>query len=207
MIMLDLTRALIRTCPLALIAMLISCADIPTTTSNAPAPSSAPSGPFFQLDASDAKAYRTLAREQDLQLATCMQERNCEQAHFSRALSALFDNQRTAAKHFQEVIAGAPKSRLAMVSADWLKLLQDSPSERGQQGHFVKATQHAILELLNREKMVTEELIARQKKVEELSTQLETLKLIDQEMNEKTPRIRPRARSPQTISEPDEAMK
>src|SRR5687768_1140975 len=128
----DFTCALIRTCLLALIAMLISCA----TTSNAPVPSSALSGPFFQLDATDAKAFRTLAREQDLQLATCSQEHSCEQAHFSRALSALFDNQHTAVKHFQEVIAGAPKSRLATVSADWLKLLHESPSEREQQGHF-----------------------------------------------------------------------
>ncbi len=200
------TRALIRTCSLVLIAMLVSCADIPTTTTNAPASSSALSGPFFQIDATDAKVYRTLAREQDLQLATCSQEHSCEQAHFSRALSALFENQRTAVKHFREVIAGAPKSRLATVSADWLKLLHDSPSER-EHSQFAKATQHAILELLNREKAVTEELIARQKKVEELSSQLETLKLIDQEMNEKTHRIRPRARSPQTISEPDEAMR
>jgi hypothetical protein len=199
----DFTCALIRTCLLALIAMLISCA----TTSNAPVPSSVLSGPFFQLDATDAKAFRTLAREQDLQLATCSQEHSCEQAHFSRALSALFDNQRTAVKHFQEVIAGAPKSRLATVSADWLKLLHESPSEREQQGHLAKATQHAILELLNREKVVTEELIAHQKRVEELSTQLQTLKLIDQEMNEKVHRIRPRGRSLQTISEPDEAMK
>lgn len=205
--MLDITRVFIRACQLALITILISCAEIPTTTTTTPASSSSSSGPFFHLDPTDTKAYRVLAREQDLHLATCSQERTCEQAHFSRALSALFDNQRTAAKHFQEVIAGAPKSRLATASAEWLKLLQDGPSEKERQGPLAKATQNVILELLNREKVVTEELLAREKKLEEVSTQLETLKLIDQEMNEKAYRIRPRARSPQAIYEPAEATK
>lgn len=204
--MLDITRLVIRTCPPALITILVACAELPTTTTTAPA--SLPStGPFFHLEANDAKAYRALSREHDFHLTACLQERACEQAHFSRALLALFDNQRTAAKHFQEVIAGAPKSRLAMLSADWLKLLQNAPSEKERQAHLAKATQSVILELLNREQVVKEELNAREKKLEELSTQLETLKLIDQEMNEKAHRIRPRTRTFQGISEPTDTTK
>jgi hypothetical protein len=204
--MLDITRLVIRTCPPALIAILVACAELPTTTTTAPA--SLPSTePFFHLEANDAKAYRALAREHDLHLTACLRERACEQVHFSRALLALFDNQRTAAKHFQEVIAGAPKSRLATLSADWLKLLQNAPSEKERQAHLAKATQSVILELLNREQGVKEELNAREKKLEELSTQLETLKLIDQEMNEKAHRIRPRTRTFQGISEPTDTTK
>lgn len=205
--MLDITRLFIRTCPPVLMAILVACSELQNTTTTAPASSLSSAGPFFHLDANDSKAYRALAREQDLHLATCSQERGCEQAHFSRALLALFDNQRTAAKHFQEVIAGAPKSRLATVSADWLKVLQDVPSEKERQAHLAKATQSVILELLNREQVVKEELTAREKKLEELSTQLETLKLIDQEMNERTHRIRPRTRTFQGISEPADATK
>jgi hypothetical protein len=205
--MLDITRVFIRACPPALMAILVACAELPTTTTTAPASSISSTGPFFHLDPNDAKAYRALAREQDLYLTTCSQERACEQAHFSRALLALFDNQRTAAKHFQDVIVGAPKSRLATVSADWLKVLQAAPSEKDRQAHLAKATQSMILELLNREQVVKEELSARETKVEELSTQLETLKLIDQEMNEKTHRHRPRTRSFQGISEPADATK
>jgi hypothetical protein len=172
------------------------------------APSAASSsGPFFHLDTTDAKAYRTLAREQDLHLTTCSQDRACEQVHFSRALLALFDNQRTAVKHFQDVIAAAPKSRLAGLSADWLKLLQNGSSEKDRDGLFTKATQHVILELLNREQVAKEELNAREKKLEELSNQLETLKLIDQEMNERTHRTRPRGRTFQGISDPADAAK
>jgi hypothetical protein len=200
--MLNITRLFIRTGPPALIGILVACAELPTTTTTAPASSLSSAGPFFHLDANDTKAYRALAREQDLRLTTCSEEHACELAHFSRALLALFDNQRTAAKHFQEVIAGAPKSRLATVSADWLKVLQDAPSEKERDAHLAKATQSVILELLNREQVAKEELGAREKKLEELSTQLETLKLIDQEMNEKTHRIRPRTRTFQGISEP-----
>ena len=194
--MLNTARLFIRVSLPVLLATGAACSELPSpATTTAPASTQSSNGPFFHLDANDAKAYRSLAREQDLHLATCSQERTCEQAHFSRALLALFDNQRTAAKHFQEVISGAPRSRLAAVSADWLKLLQDAPSEKDRQGHLAKATQSVILELLSREQTTKEELSAREKKLEELSTQLETLKLIDQEMNERSHRVRPRART------------
>jgi len=190
--------------PPALLAILVACSELPGPTPTVPPPSSpagSSSGPFFQVDANEAKVYRALAREQDLHLTTCAQERTCEQAHFSRALLALFDNQRTAAKHFQDVIAGAPKSRLALASNDWLILLQEVPPENERYGHLARATQSVILELLNQEQTIKEELSARERKLKDLSTQLESLKLIDQEMNEKA-RIRPRTRTLQGISEP-----
>ena len=199
-----ITRLFIPTWASVLIAILAGCAELPPTTTPSTASSS---GPFFHLDTNDAKAYRTLAREQDLHLTTCSQDRTCEQVHFSRALLALFDNQRTAAKHFQDVIAAAPKSRLAGLSADWLKLLQNGSSEKDRDGLFTTATQHVILELLNREQLTKEELNAREKKLEELSNQLETLKLIDQEMNERAHRTRPRGRTFQGISDPADATK
>ena len=206
MIMRDIIPSFIRACLPALIAILVACAEAPPTTTTAP-PSSPSAGPFFQLDVNDARAFRVLAREQDLHLATCSQQRACDQAHFSRALLALFDNQRTATKHFQEVIAAAPKSRLASASADWLKVLQETPSEKERHAHLAKATQSVILELLNREQGVKEELNVRERKLEELSAQLETLKLIDQEMNEKSHRIRPRTRTFQGISDPADPTK
>ncbi|MDQ6735062.1 MAG: hypothetical protein M3Z35_13275 [Nitrospirota bacterium] len=194
----------------ALLAILVACSEFPapTTTVTTVSPStSSSSEPFFQVDANEAKTYRALAREQDLHLTTCAQERTCEQAHFSRALLALFDNQRTAVKHFQDVIAGAPKSRLALASHDWLLLLQEVPPENERHGQLARATQSVILELLNREQAVKEELNARERKVKDLSTLLETLKLIDQEMNEKTHRLRPRTRNLQGIPEPTDTSR
>jgi hypothetical protein len=194
----------------AMLAILVACSELPAPTPavpTAPPSTGSPSGPFFLVDPSEAKAYRALAREQDLHLTTCAQERTCEQAHFSRALLALFDNQQTAAKHFQDVIAGAPKSRLAIASGDWLTLLQEGAPEHERHGHLAKATQSVILELLNREQAVKEELSVREKKLKDLSTQLETLKLIDQEMNEKAHRLRPRTRTLQGLPEPTDTSR
>jgi hypothetical protein len=208
--MLDVRRIFIGGVTPALLAILVACSQFspPATTVSTPSPStSSSSGPFFQLDPNEAKVYRALAREHDLRLTTCAQERTCEQAHFSRALLALFENQRTAAKHFQDVIAGAPKSRLALASHDWLVLLQEVPPENERHGYLARATQSVILELLNREQAVKEELSARESKLKDLSTQLETLKLIDQEMNEKAHRLRPRTRTLQGISEPTDTSR
>lgn len=195
---------------LLLIGFCSACAEVPPPTSPptsyAP-PAVLPAAPFFHNELTEAKAFRTLARDQDAHLGTCAHERTCDQAHFSRALLALFDNQRLAAKHFQDVLTIAPKGRLAAVSADWLKLLQEAPPESERQGHLAKAAQSLILELLNREQAVKEELNVREKKLEELSTQLETLKLIDQEMNERTPRMRPRPRGFQGPPEATETSK
>ncbi|HET7058491.1 MAG TPA: hypothetical protein VFI05_07145 [Nitrospiraceae bacterium] len=201
----DLRRIFIGGGPPALLAILVACSELTspiTTVPTASPPADSSSGPFFQVDANEAKMYRALAREQDLHLTTCAQERTCEQAHFSRALLALFENQRTAAKHFQDVIAGAPKSRLALASNDWLILLQEVSPENERHAHLVRATQSVILELLNREQAIKEELSARERKLKDLSAQLESLKLIDQEMNEKAHRLRPRTRTLQGISEP-----
>jgi hypothetical protein len=209
--MLDVRRIFIGAWPSLVMAALAACSQVPASTTtvptSSPQTSSSPAVPFFHLDSSEAKVYRALAREQDLHLTTCAQERSCDQAHFSRALLALFENQRTAVKHFQDVIAGSPKSRLVAASNDWLKLLQEAPPENERQSHLVRATQSLIFELLNREQMVKEELNAREKKLEELSTQLESLKLIDQEMNEKTHRLRPRTRAPQGMLDSAETPK
>ena len=207
----DVRRVFLSAWPLLVMAILAACSQVPAPTTTVPIsypPTSSPSaGPFFHLDLNEAKVYRALAREQDLQLATCAQERSCDQAHFSRALLALFENQKTAAKHFQDVIAGSPKSRLAAASSDWLTLLQDAPPEGERHSHLVRATQSLIFELLSREQRVKEELTVREKKLAELSTQLETLKLIDQEMNEKAYRLRPRTRTLQGLPDSTDTSK
>jgi len=197
--------------PAVIMTLIVGCTDVPsppaTTPTASPSPTSLPATPFFRNDANESKGYRTLVRDQEGQLASCAHDHICDQAHYSRALLALFDNQRVAAKHFQDVIALSPKSRLAAASTDWLKLLQDAPPETERSGLWAKATQGLILELLNREQAVKEELSAREKKLEELSSQIESLKLIDQEMNVKTHRLRPRSKLFQETSDPTNTPK
>ena len=147
------------------------------------------SSPFFVPDPRDAKLYQAFAREQDILLATCAESHSCDRAHFTRALVALYENKEIATKHFQEVVDGDPKSRLAASSLLWLRLLQDSPANAGLVSPFARSTERLVRDLLEMETSsvlaLQRELQARDKKVEELTQQLEALKRIDQEMKEK----------------------
>ena len=158
---------------------------------------SLPSSPFLIPDQRETARYQTLAREQDFLLTTCTESRSCDRAHFTRALAALYENQAVAAKHFQDVIDIAPKSRLAASSQFWLNLLQDPPMF-GRASPFAEATERLVRDLLELESsyVVTfqNELRARDKIVEDLTKQLEALKRIDQEMKEKSRPVRPPTR-------------
>ena len=154
-----------------------------------------PSSPLFVPDAREAQRYQALAREQDALLTTCAETRTCDRAHFIRALAFLYENQVAAAKHFQDVIDAAPKSRLASSSQFWLQLLQNPPTYFGRESSFAEATERLVRDLLELETSSVlpfqRELQARDKKVEELTQQLEALKRIDQEMKEKERTTKP----------------
>jgi hypothetical protein len=185
-------RALSATCRSGvLVAAFAAC-----TTTSAPPPVVIPtSGPFFAVDPNDIKSYRALAREQEARLTRCSQDHTCDQAHFTRALIALFENQQLAMKHFQEVLSTSPNSRLAGPSQDWMRLLDDPPSLEDREGRWGKTAQSLIVELLRRDQLMKQELTVRERKVEELTAQIESLKQIDEEMNEKSQRIRPRTKA------------
>ncbi|MBI4400022.1 MAG: hypothetical protein HY581_00135 [Nitrospirae bacterium] len=159
--------------------------------------SAPPSSPFFAPDPREIKFYQTLAREREVQLATCAKQRSCDRVHFTRALVALYENRAVAARHFQDVVAVAPKSNLASSSLIWIRLLEDAPPNDGRASPWAEATErlvHDLLELevssaeaLQREATVRQkDVTARDEKVQELTKQLEALKRIDQEMKEKS---------------------
>jgi hypothetical protein len=157
-----------------------------------------PSSPLFSLDPRDAQRYQALAREQDATLDACAETHICDRAHFTRALVALYEDQTVAAKHFQDVMAVAPKSRLAASSQFWLHLLQNPPIFFVQHSAFAEATDRLVRDLLDLEFSSTlvlqREVRTRDKRVEELTQQLDALKRIDQEMNEKSRPTRPPTR-------------
>ena len=101
---------------------------------------------------------------------------------------ALPDNPEAAASHFREVISVAPKSQLASLSASWLKTLE-APSNREDKEVAMQTSKWLLLELLRRDK-----------KLQELSRQLNALKQITLEMKEKGYLINPRTR---TVPESD----
>ena len=154
-----------------------------------------PSFPLFSLDPREAQRYQALAREQDALLATCAESHTCDHVHYTRALTALYEDQTVAAKHFQDVIDVAPKSRLASSSQFWLQFLQNPPIFLARHSSFAEATDRLVRDLLELESssalVLQREVKARDKKVEELAQQLEALKRIDQEMKEKSRPTRP----------------
>lgn len=155
-----------------------------------------PSAPLFVPDPREAQRYQALAREQDATLAACVETHTCDRAHFTRALAALYEDQTVAAKHFQDVIDAAPKSRLAASSLFWLHLLQDPPTFFGRDSSFAEAAARLARDLLEMEtssaSVIQREVKARDKKIEELTSQIEALKRIDQEMKEMKEKSRPR---------------
>jgi hypothetical protein len=126
--------------------------------------------------------------ESEKRLSGCGQEGSCDRLHFMTGLSALQSNPDTAAAHFRDVIRAAPKSSAANLSRAWLKALEASTGLEDKQV-VMDTTEWLLLELLNRDKQV-----------EELSKQLNALKLVDLEMKERTSRMKPRIPLPKPES-------
>ena len=159
---------------------------------------------FFIPDPRDGKLYVTLEREADQLLGTCSAVHFCDRAHFIRGLVALYQNREIAADHFQTAVAMAPTSARAEPSLFWLQLLKETPSGTAEDGRFSRATVQFVRDLLDGE-LLAEQLLqeletspvqslqrdlkARDRKLEDLTKQLEALKQIDQEMREKTKTI------------------
>ncbi|MGH7232528.1 MAG: hypothetical protein ACREJU_14390 [Nitrospiraceae bacterium] len=177
---------------------LAACASVQSPSATPAAhPSAAGSGtstPSVTAESVEARAFRSMSREQEGRLAVCGQDRSCDRAHFTRALLYLSENQGLAAKHFQEVVALSPKSPLASLSVSWLRLLQNQQHqpEKRRDTVFAQTTQWLIHDLWSREQGLKEELSTRDRRLEALSAQLEALKQIDLEMDEKPHPLRPK---------------
>lgn len=218
-----------------------------------PAPSL--QAPYFK-ESSDTKVLQTVVRKESQLTAKCAGKPLCDHVFFTRALAALYESRESAIRHFERVIAVAPKSQLAESSRLWLQLLQtgESPADQSwlqsvfngpatartqsllsqaiertvhdlldreitiQQLRAIQDSEAQSLEALHRElqdqerkaevfnprregsRMAIEsatlqhlqrQISDRDKKVDELTSQLEALKRIDQEMRGKTRPIKP----------------
>ncbi len=91
-----------------------------------PAPVSAPSAPFFTPTSEERAALAQRASELEALAAMCAATSSCdEQTHFSRALLSLFANRDAARASFETVISLNPTSALANSSTLWLRVLSD----------------------------------------------------------------------------------
>lgn len=162
-------------CGAAVVMGLLTLAGCATTSPPLSNPVSSPlAGP------TSASKARPLTTENEKRLLLCGQEGSCDRLHFMTALSALQSDPDAAAAHFREVIRTAPKSPAANLSRSWLNMFGAS-SRLEEKQVVMDTTDWLLLELLNRDKQV-----------EELSKQLNALKLVDLEMKERTSRMKPR---------------
>ena len=152
------------------------------------------SAPLFQANATDTVILQAVQREQETLLSTCTQHQSCDQVHFTRAMIALFQNGEAAAASFQKAIAVAPNGPFADSSALWIRFLAkrtfhpasaDEPTGAllvmkglvrtwlGQQR--VETARSPDLEVHSLQRRIRN----RDKRIAELTDQLNSLKRID----------------------------
>jgi hypothetical protein len=153
--------------------------------------------PFFPSNPGAAPFYQAVAREQEARLAICAKSQSCERAHYARALAALYESRESAARHFQQVAAAPPHSPVGAASRFWLQMLRDTP-DSGRDDPYAQAVEQLVRDYLELElvsaQSLQREVKARDKKIEELTRQLEALKRIDREMKQKVRSKQPSGR-------------
>jgi len=163
-------------------------------------PRSPLSPPFFTADGDDVTFYRTVAWNQDAELSRCTGPQSCGRVHFMRGLVGLFESRAIAVQHFQAAIALAPKSHLADSSRVWLQLLRQTTLAEPH-SLMVITTKRLVRDMLERDQAARRELNARDRRLEDLESQLkkaelvsdklEALKRIEEEIKEKSRPMKP----------------
>ena len=172
---------------------------------SAPPPPPPTVAPLFHADATDTAIVQAARREQDTLLSTCAQQQSCDQVYFTRAMVLLFQNREEAATSFQQAIAVAPHGPFADPSTLWIRFLtnrsfystsNDEPSEallevmkgtvrawlerpRATVGPAKSATLESVKNLDPSVHNLQLQIRTRDKKIAELTDQLEALKQID----------------------------
>lgn len=144
-----------RACYFTLLLLLVSgiegCTTMPSGTSTV-----LPSSAFFLLDASELKPLQAIAHAQDARMKNCHKGPACEDAYYTRALVALFENRADAITVFQELRTAMPNSRYEVATLGWLNLLQDaSLSSDHNKALMVQLKQEVLHNLLDRSEVAT----------------------------------------------------
>ena len=169
--------------------------------------------PFFQPTSEDSTQLAALASELDTLAMDCAAEGTCEdRVHFARALVSLFENREAARVSFEQVISLHPSSPFTASSALWLELLntdgrmalQDNPQQR----LLMNLTAQSVREWVARQgssrtsplkagsikaayvHALHKQVQDRDRHIAELRAQLEALKVIDQDQQERHRKLR-----------------
>ena len=186
---------------LCLISSLWGCGGV---TSSIPPLSS----PFFLPTSQDTMRLATLSREVDTRALACLEASACEQVHFARALVSLFENREAAGASFRRVIADNPSSPLAASSILWLQLLGNEAPAADDRSPLTEITAQFVRDWMERElaehrthgkpdalttaqdssvdqsrvvQVLQKQVLERDRRIAILQSQLDALKLIDQD--------------------------
>lgn len=163
-----------------------------------------PAGPaFFSVAQQEAAAVHAFAREQERQVQACATARACDRAHYLRGLAALYEDRVVAVKHFRAV-AGAQAGPYADSSRAWVRLLAEDRRTPIRDPDLVRASERVVREVLEREAAartaagkqeesqavhaLRQQLREQEKKIDELTRQIDALNRVDQEVKD---RIKP----------------
>ena len=197
---------------LLLTGILWGCAMV---TSTPPPPTPVP---LFHADATDTAILRAVRREQETLLSTCAQQQSCDQVHFTRAMVLLFQNREEAATSFQQAIAVEPNGPFADPSALWIRFLAnrsfypastDEPTgallevmkgtvrawlgrQRAAVGNAKSAAMETVKSLDPSVHNLQLQIRTRDKRIAELTDQLDALKQIDMDSSGASKLTRPR---------------
>jgi hypothetical protein len=181
-------------------------------------PSAVPSSaPIFVATSEDVERLARVTHELETKALHCVQAANCEQVSYARGLVSLFENQEAARASFRRVIEHNPGSPLAITSQRWLRLIEDDDTVASQSpwtdivAEFVRewmdrqvtpdkpavlmATEDTLVEqtrvVHGVVQMLDKQLRERDRQIAALRSQLEALKLIDQDHSTNRRKVRP----------------
>jgi hypothetical protein len=166
--------------------------------------------PFFQSTSEDTIQLASIASELDGLAIECAGAGTCEdRVHFARALVSLFENREAARASFEQVANLYPSSPIAASSALWLQLLKNDnlavPSDTSQQRILFDLTAQSVREWLAHSRCqakpggfpkagivqaLSKQIQEREKRIAELRSQLDALKLIDHEQQDRHRKMR-----------------
>ena len=133
-----------------------------------------PSSAFFLIEPAELNRLQGIARAQNVQMKQCHKGPTCEDAYYTRALVALFENRADAISVFQELHTIMPESRYDSATTGWLQLLQDRASSSSEsKAVLLQLKQQVLLKLLEhregREGLVEQHTDAYEKRIAELN--------------------------------------
>jgi hypothetical protein len=179
-----------------------------------PPPISAPSAPFLVPTADDRVNLALRASELDVIAVECAPESTCnEQVHFARALVSLFENREAARVSFEKVISLNPSGVLASSSTLWLQVLSDEahPLDASYRPFLIELTTQWAREWMARPlavkscrertldvpkpalvQVLSQQVRERDRHIADLRAQLDALKVINHDQEERR-KMRPPA--------------